>query len=158
MYILGCWKFITYFWQIFNAKTLHDFSDNPIFAMKIVEKIIITSIPCLPDKKKKCAQRKVANLVSLATSSMNDPELYSRASPFQIRDATQVLGAYRKNMDEPDGTDVVLDIGCGTGDVTSRILGPAIGRFEMMLGVDKSPDMVSWPTPVLFYCAFIVKV
>ncbi|KAG8175589.1 hypothetical protein JTE90_013408, partial [Oedothorax gibbosus] len=77
---------------------------------------------------------------------MNDPELYSRASPFQIRDASQVLGVYRKKMggEVGDGTDTILDIGCGTGDVTSGILAPAIGRFEMLLGVDKSRDMVGY--------------
>ncbi|GFW98483.1 juvenile hormone acid O-methyltransferase [Trichonephila clavipes] len=74
---------------------------------------------------------------------MNDPELYSRSSPFQVRDASQILGVYKKQM-SPEDTDIVLDIGCGTGDVTTKILGPTLGRFELLLGVDKSRDMVEY--------------
>ncbi|GIY31494.1 juvenile hormone acid O-methyltransferase [Caerostris darwini] len=74
---------------------------------------------------------------------MNDPQLYSRASPFQVRDATQILGVYKKRM-SPDDADIVLDIGCGSGDVTTNVLGPALGRFELLLGVDKSRDMVEY--------------
>ncbi|KAF8774770.1 juvenile hormone acid O-methyltransferase-like [Argiope bruennichi] len=74
---------------------------------------------------------------------MNDPELYAQANPFQVRDASQILGVYKKRM-SPDDTDIVLDIGCGTGDVTTRILGPSLGRFELLLGVDKSRDMVEY--------------
>lgn len=72
---------------------------------------------------------------------MIDPELYARSNPFQVRDASQVLGLYKKRMDS-DGSDVILDIGCGTGDVTSKILAPALGRFELLLGVDRSFEMV----------------
>ncbi|XP_035218879.1 juvenile hormone acid O-methyltransferase-like [Stegodyphus dumicola] len=79
----------------------------------------------------------------LQDQKMNDPELYARASPFQIRDANHVLKDYQNHMMMND-SDVVLDIGCGTGDVTTRILSPAIGRFELLLGVDKSPEMVQY--------------
>ncbi|GBL67599.1 hypothetical protein AVEN_97538-1, partial [Araneus ventricosus] len=67
-------------------------------------------------------------------SAMNDPELYCKANPFQVRDASQILGVYKKRM-SPDDADIVLDIGCGTGDVTTGILGPSLGRFELLLGV-----------------------
>lgn len=72
---------------------------------------------------------------------MIDPDLYTKSNPFQLRDASQVLGVYRKKIDTDD-SDIILDIGCGTGDVTTKIIAPAIGRFEFLLGVDKSVDMV----------------
>ncbi|XP_054714391.1 juvenile hormone acid O-methyltransferase-like [Uloborus diversus] len=75
---------------------------------------------------------------------MEDPQLYSQSSPFQIRDASQVLGIYHKRMASQDIPDIVLDIGCGSGDVTSRILAPALGQFELILGVDKSRKMVEY--------------
>ncbi|GFY61038.1 juvenile hormone acid O-methyltransferase [Trichonephila inaurata madagascariensis] len=88
-------------------------------------------IPCIREEE------------SARFSAMNDPELYSRSSPFQVRDASQILGVYKKQM-SPEDTDIVLDIGCGTGDVTTKILGPTLGRFELLLGVDKSRDMVEY--------------
>lgn len=74
---------------------------------------------------------------------MNDPALYIKSNPFQIRDATQVLGVYKKHL-VCDNDDVVLDIGCGPGDVTTGILKPSIGQFELLLGVDKSKNMVQY--------------
>nr|UJH41146.1 juvenile hormone acid methyltransferase-1 [Pardosa pseudoannulata] len=74
---------------------------------------------------------------------MINPELYARSNPFQMRDASQVLGVYKKKLDTDD-SDVILDIGCGTGDVTTKIIAPALGRFDLLLGVDRSFEMVNY--------------
>ncbi|XP_015910904.1 juvenile hormone acid O-methyltransferase [Parasteatoda tepidariorum] len=74
---------------------------------------------------------------------MNDPALYIKSNPFQVRDATQILGIFKKQISS-DETDIILDIGCGPGDVTTGILKPVIGRFELLLGVDRSKSMVQY--------------
>ena len=62
----------------------------------------------------------------------------------QRRDASLALAEHLPNMTwKPDET--ILDIGCGSGDVTSSLLYPAIPTsISLLHGVDSSSDMVSY--------------
>lgn len=54
---------------------------------------------------------------------MDCPELYIRENGMQRRDAKDITIKYIENMIwRPN--EIVLDIGCGPGDVTSNILYP----------------------------------
>lgn len=75
---------------------------------------------------------------------MNNPELYAKSNPFQIRDAKMVLGSFRPQMEDTTDTDSILDIGCGVGDVTSTIIKPLFPKCRRIVGIDKSPEMVEF--------------
>lgn len=53
---------------------------------------------------------------------MELPELYAGASPLQKRDAVQVLTQYLPRF-EWDDDDIVLDFGCGDGELTRCLAG-----------------------------------
>ena len=54
---------------------------------------------------------------------MHCPERYIRNNGIQQRDARDILAAYIEKM-VWKSDEIVLDIGCGPGDVTSDILNP----------------------------------
>ncbi|UYV81062.1 jhamt [Cordylochernes scorpioides] len=72
---------------------------------------------------------------------MNNPALYVKSNPFQRRDAQLVLKKYGPQL--APGL-AVLDVGCGTGDLTVDILAQACGDFRLLLGVDLSSHMVDF--------------
>ncbi|XP_023236906.1 juvenile hormone acid O-methyltransferase-like [Centruroides sculpturatus] len=75
---------------------------------------------------------------------MNNPELYAKSNPFQLRDAKMVLSSFAPQMEETTDTDSILDIGCGVGNVTNTILRPIFSKYRRIIGVDKSTEMVDF--------------
>ncbi|XP_045102473.1 juvenile hormone acid O-methyltransferase-like [Portunus trituberculatus] len=75
---------------------------------------------------------------------MEDAQLYVSANAMQKRDALLVLSEYLPQMAWSEEGENVLDIGCGSGDVTRNLLMPLLPRVEQVVGVDVSRDMVSF--------------
>ena len=75
---------------------------------------------------------------------MNNAALYKRSNTLQRRDAKQVLDEYAHLMQwRPDETDSLLDIGCGSGDVTIDYILPILPKkFSRLVGCDLSEQMV----------------
>lgn len=73
---------------------------------------------------------------------MNNPTLYAQSNPFQMRDASHVLKMHKELTSKLP--EVILDIGCGTGDVTTQILAPNCSSQSIIVGVDISPKMVNY--------------
>lgn len=73
---------------------------------------------------------------------MNNPALYSRANPLQVRDASMALKAYLKDSKNIMEGDSILDIGCGSGNVTSQVLAPSFQNYSKIVGVDISEEMI----------------
>jgi len=74
----------------------------------------------------------------------NNPKLYEKVNNNQRRDVIQLLNLFGDVIKwRNDGTDSVLDIGCGTGDITSNIVGAIMPKsFKCLKGIDKSHEMV----------------
>lgn len=70
--------------------------------------------------------------------------LYHRSNDVQRRDAKQVLDEFAHLIQwRNDGKDSLLDIGCGTGDVTIDYILPLMPRnFSRLVGVDLSEQMI----------------
>jgi len=76
---------------------------------------------------------------------MDCPEIYVRENGMQRRDANDITSKFIEKMIwKPD--EVVLDIGCGPGDVTSDILYPFLKN--------KIKQLVSFILLKLFYEIF----
>lgn len=74
---------------------------------------------------------------------MNKAQLYSTANALQTRDAAAALSFYCDDMSWSEDCDV-LDVGCGSGDVTFKLLMPALKRCNKITAVDVSPVMVKF--------------
>ncbi|XP_076047472.1 juvenile hormone acid methyltransferase [Oratosquilla oratoria] len=75
---------------------------------------------------------------------MENAELYVSSNGLQRRDALMVLrGALPAMNWEPEG-EKILDIGCGSGDVTRNLLLPLLPTVDQVVGVDVSHDMVTF--------------
>ncbi|XP_067010242.2 juvenile hormone acid O-methyltransferase isoform X2 [Anabrus simplex] len=75
---------------------------------------------------------------------MKRAALYSSASGLQRKDAAEVLEEYMARINWSNG-DTVLDVGCGSGDVTASLLLPGLPHTcQRVLGVDVSHDMVQY--------------
>ncbi|XP_077302243.1 juvenile hormone acid O-methyltransferase-like [Arctopsyche grandis] len=77
---------------------------------------------------------------------MFNATLYHKANSLQRRDATDVLDKYLHLVKwRKDGKDVVLDVGCGEGDVTINILLKRLPiDFHSLTGGDLSVEMVDY--------------
>ncbi|XP_077286864.1 juvenile hormone acid O-methyltransferase-like [Arctopsyche grandis] len=77
---------------------------------------------------------------------MFNATLYHKANSLQRRDATDVLDKYLHLVQwRKDGKDVVLDVGCGEGDVTINILLKRLPiDFHSLTGGDLSVEMVDY--------------
>lgn len=75
---------------------------------------------------------------------MNRAALYQRSNGLQRRDAKLVLDNFAQCLQwRPDGHDSLLDIGCGSGDVTIDFILPTMPRnFSRLVGVDLSEQMI----------------
>lgn len=75
---------------------------------------------------------------------MQNGALYQRSNGVQRRDAKQVLEEYSHLFRwRSDGKDSLLDIGCGTGDVTIDYILPLLPlRFSRLVGADLSDGML----------------
>ncbi|CAI6367443.1 unnamed protein product [Macrosiphum euphorbiae] len=75
---------------------------------------------------------------------MHCPERYVKNNGIQQREAKDALTAYIEKM-VWTSNEMVLDIGCGPGDVTSDILYPFLkNKIKQLIGVDKSVEMVEY--------------
>lgn len=72
--------------------------------------------------------------------------LYQRSNGVQRRDAKQVLDEFGHLFQwRADGKDAVLDIGCGSGDVTVDFILPILPlKFSRLVGVDLSDGMLRY--------------
>ncbi|KAG7176562.1 Juvenile hormone acid O-methyltransferase-like [Homarus americanus] len=75
---------------------------------------------------------------------MEDAQLYVSANALQRRDALVVLTEYLPQMVWQEEGEAVLDVGCGSGDVTRNLLMPLLPRVEQVVGVDVSTEMVNF--------------
>lgn len=77
---------------------------------------------------------------------MNQAVLYQRANQVQRHDAKTVLREYGNLFEwRLDGKDRVMDIGCGSGDVTVDFLEPLLpSNYEKLVGSDISLKMVNY--------------
>jgi juvenile hormone acid methyltransferase len=74
---------------------------------------------------------------------MHKAQLYTSANAMQRRDTAAVLARYRDRMSCPQNCDV-LDVGCGSGDVTHNLLLPNLRSVRRLVGVDVSPAMINF--------------
>lgn len=77
---------------------------------------------------------------------MHKAALYHQSNGLQRRDAEQIITEFASIMHwRSDGGDSVLDIGCGSGDVTIDYLLPVLPKkFQRLVGVDLSGEMVEY--------------
>ncbi|XP_041986379.1 juvenile hormone acid O-methyltransferase [Aricia agestis] len=72
---------------------------------------------------------------------MNDAELYQQGNTLQTRDALLCLQEYAPRIRWATA-DIVVDIGCGDGSVTTKILKKMLPPDHKLVGCDKSDKMV----------------
>lgn len=77
---------------------------------------------------------------------MHKAALYKRSNGLQRRDAKQTIDEFSHVLQwREDGCDSLLDIGCGSGDVTIDFLLPIVpDNFQRLVGVDLSEEMVEF--------------
>lgn len=77
---------------------------------------------------------------------MHNADLYHDANGEQRRDAEEVIKDYADRLKwRSDGTDSLLDIGSGSGDVTIDYLLPILPKtFSRLTGFDLSDEMVEY--------------
>lgn len=77
---------------------------------------------------------------------MNNPELYSRANDVQRYDAERLISVYGQKIKWlHDGTDSLIDMGCGSGDVLIDFVYPCIPRnFQRIVFSDINPEMIDY--------------
>lgn len=89
---------------------------------------------------------------------MQDAELYASSNQMQRRDASIVLAAHLPVMTWKEEDERILDIGSGSGDVTTTLLSQAIPVYHSLTGVDVSKEMVEYANrtygeeTVTFHC------
>ncbi|XP_054260266.1 juvenile hormone acid O-methyltransferase-like [Macrosteles quadrilineatus] len=74
---------------------------------------------------------------------MDNAELYSLYNSMQRQDTETVLAEFTTRLSWTEG-ELVLDIGCGPGDVTVEVLMPRLPVSAKLVGVDISKSMVDY--------------
>lgn len=77
---------------------------------------------------------------------MNNAKLYHKSNALQKRDAKQILDEFSHLFNwRSDGTDCLLDIGCGAGDVLVECIIPKMPKnFAKVVGIDISDEMTRY--------------
>lgn len=77
---------------------------------------------------------------------MHKAALYTRSNGLQRRDAKQTIDEFSHVLQwRDDGCDSLLDVGCGSGDVTIDFLLPILPEnFQRLVGADISAEMVEF--------------
>jgi juvenile hormone-III synthase len=75
---------------------------------------------------------------------MQNSKLYSNSNNLQRCDAAEVIEEFSKYLNwKFDGSDKLLDIGCGPGDVLCEIILPKVPKnIQKVLGIDISGEMI----------------
>lgn len=74
---------------------------------------------------------------------MNNANLYKKSNVLQKRDAKMVTDEFANVFNwRWDGSDALLDIGCGSGDVLYDLILPKIPINTKVVGVDISKEMI----------------
>lgn len=76
---------------------------------------------------------------------MDDPDLYAKFNKMQYNVAKEILESHRDLLNKPKNA-VILDIGCGDGKVTGRLLRPMLSDFNKIIAIDLSPKMIEHAT------------
>ncbi|KAF0720152.1 juvenile hormone acid O-methyltransferase-like [Aphis craccivora] len=85
---------------------------------------------------------------------MHFPEYYIKNDGMQRKNAEDTLNMYIKKM-VWKSNEIILDVGCGPGDVTSDILYPLLkNKINQLVGADKSKEMVEYATKT-YGCSMI---
>ena len=76
---------------------------------------------------------------------MNKPKLFADSGEnLTAKEVTKVLSKYINKMSWKTG-DRVLDLGCGPGSVTTKVLMPRLpADFGLLVGADLSADMIQY--------------
>lgn len=76
---------------------------------------------------------------------MNNATLYKKSNVLQRRDAKDIIEEFSNLFNwHWDGSDSLLDIGCGAGDVLVELLLPKIPINTKVIGIDISKEMVKY--------------
>lgn len=76
---------------------------------------------------------------------MNNANLYKKSNVLQKRDAKSVTDEFANLFNwRWDGSDALLDIGCGAGDVLFELVLPKIPINTKAVGVDISKEMIKY--------------
>jgi juvenile hormone acid methyltransferase len=75
---------------------------------------------------------------------MNKPEKYSKANQLQRQDFQMMLNKFNSLQNWSMSSCDVLDVGCGSGDVTHDVLLPSLRCPSRLVGVDVSPEMIEF--------------
>lgn len=76
---------------------------------------------------------------------MNNANLYKKSNALQKRDAKSVTDEFANLFNwRWDGSDALLDIGCGCGDVLFELVLPKIPINTKVVGVDISKEMIKY--------------
>ncbi|XP_075150090.1 juvenile hormone acid methyltransferase [Haematobia irritans] len=77
---------------------------------------------------------------------MNQACLYHRANEVQRHDAEEIIREFAERLEwRLDGSDSLLDVGCGSGDVLMDFIYPIMPKqFERLVGTDISNKMIKF--------------
>lgn len=76
---------------------------------------------------------------------MNNANLYKKSNVLQKRDAKAVTDEFASVFNwRWDGSDALLDIGCGAGDVLYELILPKVPINTKVVGVDISKEMIKY--------------
>lgn len=76
---------------------------------------------------------------------MNNANLYKKSNVLQKRDAKSITDEFANLFNwRWDGSDALLDIGCGAGDVLFELVLPKIPINTKVVGVDISKEMIKY--------------
>lgn len=77
---------------------------------------------------------------------MNDAELYAKSNSFQRVISLKVFEEFAHLLQwQEDGSDSILDVGCGSGDVTMDLILPQLpSNFRRLIGCDISDEMIKY--------------
>jgi juvenile hormone-III synthase len=87
----------------------------------------------------------VLNICGKLKTKMNNPELYEANNSMQLRDGLDFLRNNINRIKWNNSGARVIDIGCGDGKVTTKILKKFLPEnFERLLGCDVNKNMVEF--------------
>ena len=71
---------------------------------------------------------------------MNNAKLYIKSNSLQKKDAKDIMEEFGHLFEwKDDGTESLIDIGCGSGDVLNEFIFPIMPKkFKKLVGVDIS--------------------